>query len=96
MPAPRKSSSLAASSKLRSGGEPNAASSLAHIERAAATLTCCPTMVLNKVGAPGSLLAARDAVGFDHPREGRLAARERVDCGADALAGPDHQPMLAA
>ena len=52
MPAARSASSLAARSRLRSGGEPNAASSLAHIDRAAATLTCWPTIVRSRVSAP--------------------------------------------
>jgi hypothetical protein len=56
MPAARSSSSLAASSNVSSGGEPNAASSFDHIDRAAATLTCCPTIVRSKVCAPGALL----------------------------------------
>src|SRR5947209_1922179 len=56
MPAARSCSSVAARSRLRSGGEPNVASSLAHIERAAATLTCWPTIVRSKVWAPHSLL----------------------------------------
>src|SRR5690348_12402489 len=56
MPALRISSSLAARSRFRSGGDPNAASSFDHIDRAAATLTCCPTIVRSKVWAPRSLL----------------------------------------
>src|SRR5260221_8428885 len=56
MPAARSSSSLAARRRLRSGGVPKAASSLAHIERAAATLTCWPAIVRSKVCAPRSLL----------------------------------------
>jgi hypothetical protein len=36
------------------------------------------------------------AVSLDHARESRLPLGERIDRGLDALAGPDHQTMLAA
>ena len=91
MPAARSSSSLAASSRLRSGGEPNAASSLAHIERAAATLTCWPTIVRSKVCAPRSLLRGSGMPCFStHAGEGRLAARRapRRGCGCCSWSGP--------
>ena len=85
MPAARSSSSLAPSSRWRSGGEPNAPSSFAHIDRAAATLTCWPTIVRSKVWAPGSLLRGSGTpMLLDDAGEGGLTLGERLDGLADA------------
>ena len=69
---------------------------MVHIERAAATLTCWPTMVRSRVSTPG---IAEPRLGpallVENAGEGGFALGQLVEAGLQAFGGPDHQLTLA-